>query len=301
MFEEICVEKEIEIRLGGLEMNKSEQENIAEQTGKDTREKLTLLEWTKRAVIFIVGIIIVLFATFFCFAMYNDKIAIDSVVSLMLAFFSISISVLFFFKADEAGKNFYDSSYQFMKEQSKLLGEINVRFSEKFDNLSSNVERMRIEKNEKVQEVEISREEITDVNEKLVSELKEQNQTYQNTIEELQNVINVEESTSTENQQLRKFIEEMNSKMNSSQRAIQKYDEELKQKNIEYEKLQQELKVLENKYITDRLTHMMSDKYGFPSRDAPKLGFADPKFFKLFNNKKMEKKNSSRKTDFSKL
>ena len=88
-------------------MNKNEQENAVEaertallgeikkqQIGKGRKETLTFMEWAKKTTIILVGIIIVIFAIFFCLSMYNDKIAIDSVVSLMLAFF---LSLLPFF------------------------------------------------------------------------------------------------------------------------------------------------------------------------------------------------------------
>ena len=46
----------------------------------------------------------------------------------MLAFFSIFISIFFYFKADETSTRFYDSSYKVMKDISVTLGKIEDRW-----------------------------------------------------------------------------------------------------------------------------------------------------------------------------
>ena len=134
-----------------------------------------------------------------------------------------------------------------MKDQSILLGEINARFGEKFDNLNSNVERMGVKINEKSQEVETSREELEHIKEKHASQLEEENKTYQNTIKELETAINAEKSTDTETQKLNELIAKMSNKVTESQTVIKKYEGTIKRKNTEYEQLLEELKELRDK------------------------------------------------------
>ena len=134
-----------------------------------------------------------------------------------------------------------------MKEQSKLLGEINVRFAEKFDHLNSNTEKWQNDKNEKIEKMKTNRKEITYVNDKLLNELKEQNQEYKSTIIKLQTAIDTHKSTSEENQQLKFLISEMNSKVESSHRTIENYGNDLEQKDYEYNQLQSDLHNLERK------------------------------------------------------
>ena len=71
-----------------------------------------------------------------CFMIYKNSFSIESLISLLLAFFSIFISVFFYFKADDASNRFYETSYDFMKDVSVTLGKIEERFGEKLNNLN---------------------------------------------------------------------------------------------------------------------------------------------------------------------
>ena len=64
-----------------------------------------------------VSLISLAFALLICFVIYSNGLTAESILSMLLAFFSIFISIFFYFKADETSSRFYDSSYEFMKEQ----------------------------------------------------------------------------------------------------------------------------------------------------------------------------------------
>ena len=54
----------------------------------------------------------------------KKSFSFDSVLSTLLAFFSIFISIFFYFKADETSTNFYKSSYDIMKDVS--IGDVQI-------------------------------------------------------------------------------------------------------------------------------------------------------------------------------
>lgn len=57
--------------------------------------------------------------------------SLSDLLSVMLAFFAIALSVAFYFKATETSNRFYDNSYKFTKDMSEILGRIESGFGEK--------------------------------------------------------------------------------------------------------------------------------------------------------------------------
>lgn len=89
-----------------------------------------------------------------CVMLYKNNFSIESLISLLLAFFSIFISVFFYFKADEASNRFYDTSYNFMKDVSVTLGKIEERFGEKLNSINDKISHLAKEQYEKQEELE---------------------------------------------------------------------------------------------------------------------------------------------------
>lgn len=85
------------------------------------------------------GIGCVMFIAILCYSILKSEFSLDSILSTFLAFFSIFISIFFYFKADETSTNFYNSSYEFMKDISVTLGKIEERFGEKLNSLNDKV------------------------------------------------------------------------------------------------------------------------------------------------------------------
>lgn len=85
------------------------------------------------------GIGCVMFIAILCYSILKSEFSLDSILSILLAFFSIFISIFFYFKADETSTNFYNSSYEFMKDISVTLGKIEERFGEKLNSLNDKV------------------------------------------------------------------------------------------------------------------------------------------------------------------
>jgi len=105
-------------------------------------EKTKLAELKRKnsqslAVKIIIVIMSVIVTVFLCFMIYKSTITIEGIISVLLAFFSISISVFFYIKASETSNTFYDRSYDIMKDVSVSLGKIEERFGERLNSMNN--------------------------------------------------------------------------------------------------------------------------------------------------------------------
>lgn len=102
-----------------------------------------------------------------CFVFYKNNFSLESLLSLLLAFFSIFISIFFYFKTEETSNHFYDMSYDFMKDVSVTLGKIEERFGEKLNSLNDKISHLSDEKEEKKEELQT----VEDEKQKVIDEL----------------------------------------------------------------------------------------------------------------------------------
>ena len=99
------------------------------------------------------GVGSVMFIAILCYSILKSDFSLDSILSTLLAFFSIFISIFFYFKADETSTRFYNSSYEFMKDISVTLGKIEERFGEKLNNLNEKISHLDKISNEASEEI----------------------------------------------------------------------------------------------------------------------------------------------------
>lgn len=66
-----------------------------------------------------------------------------TLISLLLALFSIGLSALFYFKAAETSNTFYDNTYKFTKDIAQLLSKIESGFGERLRHLDEGYTSMR--------------------------------------------------------------------------------------------------------------------------------------------------------------
>lgn len=139
-----------------------------------TLDKMIQLETSKnkvniyKIILLIAGCIAgLLIVTALCFIFYKSSFSLESLLSLLLAFFSIFISVFFYFKTEETSNHFYDMSYDFMKDVSVTLGKIEERFGEKLNNLNDKVSHLSYAKEEKTEELQT----VEDEKQKMIDEL----------------------------------------------------------------------------------------------------------------------------------
>lgn len=67
----------------------------------------------------------------------------STLLSLLLALFSVALAALFYFKATETSNTFYDNTYNFTKDIAQLLVKIESGFGEKLRNLDEGYTSMR--------------------------------------------------------------------------------------------------------------------------------------------------------------
>ncbi|MGY4556823.1 hypothetical protein COL22_02030 [Bacillus thuringiensis] len=66
----------------------------------------------------------------------NLSLGVTDFLSIVLALFSIGLSVAFYFKSTDQSNKFYDDTVKFTKDTSTILGEIKASFGEKLTHLS---------------------------------------------------------------------------------------------------------------------------------------------------------------------
>ena len=121
----------------------------------------------KVTVCIVGGIGTVMFIGLLCYRLVKTDFSFDSILSTLLAFFSIFISIFFYFKADETSTNFYKSSYDIMRDVSVTLGKIEERFGEKLNSLNDKVSHLDTISSEKSEEIQ----EQKDDKDKIINEL----------------------------------------------------------------------------------------------------------------------------------
>lgn len=96
----------------------------------------------------------------------------NDLLSLLLALFSITISIVFYLKASETSNQFYDNTYKFTKNTSEILGRIESGFGERlrsinesYDKLDNNI-RSYYDSREKAKKEEIEKNIKNEENEK---------------------------------------------------------------------------------------------------------------------------------------
>ena len=150
---------------------KMSTENISEILDKmlKLQEKEKKPSFFKKTICIVASICVVIFVIFICIIIYKNNFTTESILSTLLAFFSIFISVFFYFKADETSSKFYDSSYKFMKDISVTLGKIEERFGEKLNSLSDKVSHLDRESKAATEEIEDKQED----KDRIINELME--------------------------------------------------------------------------------------------------------------------------------
>lgn len=170
-----------------------------------------------------IALIAIAVTSLLCLVIYKNGLTTESILSMLLAFFAIFISIFFYFKADETSNKFYISSYAFMKDQAVLLGRIEERFGEKFENLFSRIDHLDVGQAEKEDQIENKREEISQTVNEILSYLshsseeqsteglKEELEVYQKRLEEknieYNELLNNLHDIRLESQDTRHFIE----------------------------------------------------------------------------------------------
>lgn len=110
-----------------------------------------------------IAVISTIITVFICIMIYKTDISVEGIISVLLAFFSIFISVFFYMKASDTSNSFYDRSYDIMKDVSVSLGKIEERFGERLNSMNNTLSSLslaKVETKQDLQQIEIKKDKI---------------------------------------------------------------------------------------------------------------------------------------------
>jgi len=113
-------------------------EEETKSTKKESEKIILINTWFKIVLISsITGTILYKIITFSLDITKFDlsKFDFSDLLSLILAIFSIGLSVMFYIKADETSNRFYDNTQKFTRDISEILGRIEAGFGEKLKHI----------------------------------------------------------------------------------------------------------------------------------------------------------------------
>lgn len=187
---------------------------------KVTNDGSTLLDWVKAiSTIVVVGVI--------SYKIYLTPISLTvdfpTLLSLLLALFSVGLAALFYFKATETSNTFYDNTYNFTKDIAQLLIKIESGFGEKLRNLDEGYAAMRSQ----LQSAPYQNGDTEETKQKIKGEKQE----IEKVIEERNKIVsNLLERSQLEQEEKEKILAELAEKekeLESSQRVLNKMNKRL--------------------------------------------------------------------------
>lgn len=164
----------------------------------------------------------------------TDSISVDfaTLISVLLALFSIAMSVAFYHMANVSSQKFYSDSFTFTKDIAESLAKIDSGFGEKLTNLYTNYENFRND---------VYKEKKFEVSEEIINET---NQEIQGVLNEKDEIINT-------------LIEKSKLNQNESQHikdSLFSKDKQLKDLSKELERLQMKLNMQEMQLSSNELS-----------------------------------------------
>lgn len=187
---------------------------------KEIKNRSTLWDWVKAiSILTVVGI--------FSYKVYLTPIDLTvdfpTLLSLLLALFSVGLAALFYFKATETSNTFYDNTYNFTKDIAQLLIKIESGFGEKLRNLDEGYAAMRTQ----LQSAPYQNGETEETKQKIKGEKLE----IEKVIEERNKIVsNLLERSQLEQEEKEKILSELAEKereLESSQRELNKMNKRL--------------------------------------------------------------------------
>ncbi|GGF14699.1 hypothetical protein [Pseudoalteromonas gelatinilytica] len=188
-------------------------------------EIATLWDWVK-AICTLVAVGVT------CYKIYLTPIALTvdfpTLLSLLLALFSVGLAALFYFKATETSNTFYDNTYNFTKDIAQLLAKIESGFGEKLRNLDEGYSSVR----DYIQNSSSSSKDIDDTKKKIAGEKQE-----------------IEKVVEERNKIVRKLLEQSQLQEEEKEAVAQ----QLAEKEQELEASQKELSRMNKKLFFERM------------------------------------------------
>lgn len=152
-----------------------------------------------------------------------------TLLSLLLALFSVGLAALFYFKATETSNTFYDSTYNFTKDIAQLLVKIESGFGERLRNLDEGYTSMR--------------DSLQHYNERPHTNVEETKKKIESEKTEMEKVV----------RERNKIIEKLIEQSNLQQEERSAITEQLSEKEVELSEAQKELSRMNRRLLMERI------------------------------------------------
>ena len=191
-----------------------------------------------------VGIASVGFLAFSCYMMYKQSFTMETLLAVLLSFFSIALSIMFYIQSEKSSSNYYMHSYEIMKDVSVALGKIEASFGEKLTDIKANIAKIENQKVEMENKLEQGEKEENEIKNKITKQKL--------TEEEKIKLLNELQEKTRENEFLRRRLDRIES---MRRRAVE-------ENSIIKEKMQSQENMIQN-IMTDKKirNYLMHNKH----------------------------------------
>lgn len=146
-----------------------------------------------------------------------------TLLSLLLALFSVGLAALFYFKATETSNTFYDNTNNFTKDIAQLLAKMESGFGGKLRNLDEGYTSMR----DYLQNSPSTNKDISETKEKIKGEKEEIEKVLEERNEIVSNLLDRAQLQEEEKQQILQELKEKENELSSSQKELNKMSRRL--------------------------------------------------------------------------
>lgn len=153
----------------------------------------------------------------------NMTVDFPTLLSLLLALFSVGLAALFYFKATETSNTFYDNTYNFTKDIAQLLVKIESGFGERLRNLDEGYSAMR----DHLQRSPYSNENFDETKEKIEGEKKEIEKVLEERNQILSTLIDRSQLQNEEKERVLEALAEKEKELELSQKELNRMNKRL--------------------------------------------------------------------------
>ncbi|MFM2598110.1 hypothetical protein [Vibrio fortis] len=172
-------------------------------------------------------VVVLVFIAVMTFKIFNMEISLNmsefgftDLLSIIVAFFSIALSVAFYFKATDTSNRFYDNSYAFTKEMSEVIGRMESGFGEKLKHLDEGYTGIR----DKFDQLPFDSSQTQKELEKENVEIKKKEEEQRKTLEELAKKAHLAEN---EKQELFEHMSKLNRELEESKAQARRFERKM--------------------------------------------------------------------------
>ncbi|MUK66454.1 hypothetical protein [Aliivibrio fischeri] len=172
-------------------------------------------------------VVVLVFIAVMTFKIFNMEISLNmsefgftDLLSIIVAFFSIALSVAFYFKATDTSNRFYDNSYAFTKEMSEVIGRMESGFGEKLKHLDEGYTGIR----DKFDQLPFDSSQTQKELEKENAEIKKKEEEQRKTLEELAKKAHLAEN---EKQELFEHMSKLSRELEESKAQARRFERKM--------------------------------------------------------------------------